>query len=95
MEKCPKSRKRSQRHPAPQLLGVIQNPHNKQLQVEPVLSLRKKEYEMGSNLGRVKNILIIKKTKKKNMLKIYCMNNLKVSKKESLHEKNELSVKCW
>lgn len=84
MEKCPKSRKRSQRHPAPQLLGVIQNPHTKQLQVEPVLSLRKKEYEMGSNLGRVKN-----------MLKIYCMNNLKVSKKESLHEKNELSVKCW
>lgn len=84
MEKCPKSRKRSQRYPAPQLLGVIQNPHTKQLQVEPVLSLRKKEYEMGSNLGRVKN-----------MLKIYCMNNLKVSKKESLHEKNELSVKCW
>lgn len=29
------------------------------------------------------------------MLKIYCMNNLKVSKKESLQEKNELSVKRW
>lgn len=33
------------------MLGVAQNPHNKQLQVKPVFSLREEEHEMGRKGG--------------------------------------------